>query len=342
VRSVTLHDVAQRCRVSIATVSAVVNRAAWVPDATRERVQRVVDHMGYRPNQLARTLKTRRGYAIGVVVSDLTNPFFTEIVRTLSNQLRADGRAVFLCDSDHDYAHGARNAAMLLDDAQIGGLVIIGDTVPEDVLAQRLRRRTGIPVVAIERDYQLDGVNCLLADSEGGAYEATRHLIALGRRRVALVGGPVQGPGSATFGRAQRHAGYLRALAEAGLPHDARLIAEGNFRSAGGYAAMQRLLHAGPHPDAVFAANDLMAIGALVALREAGLRAPDDVALIGCDDIPIAAQTSPPLSTIAMPMRELGEAAAAALQERLQGRRLPAPRCRRFATRLVARASTGS
>src|SRR5438309_11825728 len=132
-RSVTLRDVAEHCDVSIATVSAVVNGAAWVSDETRHRVQAAVDQLGYRPNQLARGLKTRRGYAVGVIVSDLTNPFFTEIVRGLSHALRETGRTIFLCDSDHQFELADLNLRMLID-GHIAALVLIGDTVREATL----------------------------------------------------------------------------------------------------------------------------------------------------------------------------------------------------------------
>src|SRR6185503_16038158 len=161
--TVTLRDVAHRCRVSTATVSAVVNGAPWVSTATRTRVQTAVDEMGYRPNHFARGLKTQRGYAVGVVVSDLTNPFFTEIVRSLSHALREDGWALFLCDSDHRFDLGDTHLRMLHDN-HIVGLVLIGDSVREETLRRYVRRKAHVPIVAIERDYELEGVNCLLVD----------------------------------------------------------------------------------------------------------------------------------------------------------------------------------
>src|SRR5262245_3112667 len=254
--TVTLRDVADRCGVSTATVSAVVNGAPWVSTTTRARVQRAVDEMGYRPNQFARSLKTQSGYAIGVVASDLTNPCCPEVVRSLSDVLREDGRVLLLCDSDHRFELGDTNLRMLFD-SHIAGLVLIGDSVREDTLKPYLRRRSRLPIVAIERDYDLDGVSCLLADSEAGAHAATRHLLGQGYNRIAMIGGPQHGPGSTTYGRAQRYAGYVRALDEAGVAVDPKLIVEGSFRFAGGQEAMRRLLAASERPDAVFAANDM-------------------------------------------------------------------------------------
>ncbi|HKG95465.1 MAG TPA: LacI family DNA-binding transcriptional regulator [Gemmatimonadaceae bacterium] len=317
--ALTLHDVAKRCGVSAATVSAVVNGAEWVSSSTRARVQRAVDEMGYRPNQFARGLKTQRGYAVGVVVSDLTNPFFTEIVRSLSHALREDGRAFFLCDSDHRCDLGERNLRMLVD-GHVVGLVLVGDSVPEEALRRYARRRGHVPIVAIERDYDVDGVSCLLADSERGALEAVRHLTGQGYRRIAMIGGPQHGAGSTTYGRVLRERGYRRALEEAGVTPDPALIAEGNFRYAGGQEAMRRLLAAGRAVDAVFAANDMMALGAMSVIRDAGLRVPDDIAVVGFDDIPTAALTAPGLTTMAMPKSVLGSTAAMVL-----GKQIAAP-----------------
>jgi LacI family transcriptional regulator len=314
--ALTLRDVAKYCGVSTATVSAVVNGAEWVSPGTRVRVQRAVDEMGYRPNQFARGLKTQRGYAVGVIVSDLTNPFFTEIVRSLSHALREDGKALFLCDSDHRFDLAETHLRML-SDGHIVGLVLMGDSVPEEMLRRYLRRRAHVPIVSIEREYDVEGVSELLVDSELGAYTATRHLIGQGYRRIAMIGGPEQGPGSATYARILRRRGYDRALAEAGLDLDPRLLAQGNFRYAGGQQAMRRLLSAGGAPEAVFAANDMMALGAMSVIRDAGLRIPDDIAVVGFDDIPIAALTAPGLTTMAMPKSELGRAAAATLSRLL-------------------------
>jgi LacI family transcriptional regulator len=336
--TVTLRDVAERCGVSTATVSAVVNGASWVSATTRNRVQRAVDDMGYRPNQHARSLKTQRGYAIGVIASDLTNPFFTEVVRSLSHVLREDGRVLFLCDSDHRFELGDTNLRMLFD-SHIAGLVLIGDSVREETLRRFVRRRTRVPIVAIERDYDLDDVSCLVVDSEAGAHSATHHLIGQGYRRIAMIGGPQHGPGSSTFGRAQRYAGYVRALEEAGISVDARLVVEGNFRFAGGQEAMRRLLAGSTRPDAVFAANDMMALGAISVIHSAGLRLPDDIAVVGFDDIPIAALTSPGLTTVSMPKSELGRGAAVTLAQQI-ARARPLALRRVLDTELVVRQSS--
>ncbi len=336
-RPVTLHDLAKRCGVSTATVSAVVNHADWVSEKTRRRVQQAIDAMGYHPNQLARGLKRRAGHAVGVIVSDLTNPFFTQIVRSLSHTLRAAGRTLSLCDSDHRLDLGESNLRMLLE-GQIVGLVVIGDSVPEKALRAFVKARPSVPVIAIERDYRISQVSCLLVDSEEGGFTATRHLVECGCRRIAMITGPNAGAGSATYGRAQRFEGYRRALASGGLAFDENLVVEGTFRYESGREAMRRLLNLDERPDAVFAANDMMALGAMSVVREAGLSVPEDVALVGFDNVPLTSLMS--LTTMAMPMGEFGDVAARLLDAQIQmdGERT---RIRRmFSAELIMRAST--
>lgn len=338
-RSVTLHDLAKRCDVSTATVSAVVNGAEWVSEATRARVQQAVDEMGYHPNQLARGLKRQEGHAVGVIVSDLTNPFFTQVVRSLSHSLRESGRTLSLCDSDHRHDLGEANLRMLLE-GQIVGLVVIGDSVPETALREFVKARAHVPVIAIERDYQIPQVSALLVDSEQGAFAATMHLAERGCERIAMIAGPTTGAGSATFGRAQRLAGYLRALRELDRPVNPSLIVEGAFRLESGRDAMRKLLALDVPPDAVFAANDMMALGAMSTVREAGLRVPDDVALVGFDNVPMSELTTPGLTTMAMPMARLGDAAARLLGALIRLGADHTPVRDTFSAELVARAST--
>lgn len=315
-RNVTLHDIAQRCRVSIATVSAVVNGAGWVSETTRERVRSAVSEMGYHPNQFARGLKKSAGHAVGVIVSDLTNPFFTQIVRSLSHALHDAGRSLSLCDSDHRHDLGEANLRMLVE-GQVLGLIVVGDSVPEAALREFVRQRPRVPVIVIEREYQVPQVSSLLVDSAEAAYAATMHLAEQGYERIAMITGPSSGAGSATYGRIQRFHGYQRALAASGRRFDDGLVVEGNFRSESGYEAMRRLLVLDPRPDAVFSANDMMAVGAMSAIREAGLRVPRDVALVGFDNVPITGLLQPTLTTMAMPLKEFGAAAARLLEEQV-------------------------
>jgi len=338
-RHVTLHDIAKRCNVSIATVSAVVNGAAWVKDSTRDHVQRAVEEMGYHPNQFARGLKKQEGHAVGVIVSDLTNPFFTQIVRSLSHALHAAGRALSLCDSDHRHDLGETNLRMLVE-GQVLGLIVVGDSVPEGALRAFVKQRPRVPVIVIERDYAIPQVSTLLVDSERGAYTATMHLAERGCRRIAMIAGPSSGAGSATYGRAQRFEGYRRALGDCGQAFDPKLVVEGNFRYESGREAMRRLLALRRRPDAVFSANDMMAVGAMSAIRDAGARVPDDFALVGFDDVPITKLMQPSLTTMAMPLRQFGESAARLLEQQLAQGERHSPVRLAFSADLVVRESS--
>ena len=339
--SYTIKDVADRAGVSIATVSAVINSADWVSDATRDRVLSVIESIGYRPNRAARSLKKAGTSTVGTIVSDLTNPFFTELVRALSHELHASGRTLLLCDADHRFELGERHFNVLLEE-RVDAIVLIGDSVHEDVLASYVRQRRRVPIIAIERDYELPEVSTLLVDSEDASYRATHHLVQLGYRRIAHISGPKAGPGSTTFGRAHRLEGYMRALRDAQLEIDEALIVPGNFRFDGGNQAMKHLLSLDSPPDAVFCANDVTAFGAIGAARSMQLRVPDDIAVVGFDDIPAAEVVVPSLTTMRMPTTDLGKAAAALVDEvQSTGRRLDTVR-RMFDASLHIRGSAPS
>ncbi len=335
----TIKDVARQCGVSIATVSAVINNAEWVPSDTRERVRDAIKKLNYRPNRLAQGLKTRKSYTVGVIVSDVTNPFYTDIVRHLSHELRENDRNLVLCDSDHRFDLGEQNYRMLLE-KQVDAIVLIGDSVRQSTVAEFVAQSPNVPVVAIERDYRIDSVSKLLVDSEKGAFEATMHLIRQGFTRIGMISGPLTGPGSKSYGRLHQYSGYRRALQQGGVDFDGFLVVEGDFRFSGGQTAMHQLLELPDPPDAVFAANDMMALGAMDAARRLGRSVPGEVAIVGYDDIPIAGHTSPPLTTMAIPKQELGRSAAQLLLEHLNlPTKLPPVR-RIFSAKLIVRSSS--
>ena len=334
----TIKDVARQCGVSIATVSAVINNADWVPDETRSRVRDVIKKLHYRPNRLAQGLKTRKSFTVGVIVSDVTNPFYTDIVRSLSHELREQDRNLVLCDSDHRFDVGEQNYRMLLE-KQVDGIVLIGDSVRESAVAEFVLENPSVPVVAIERDYRIEGVSKLLVDSEKGAFDATTHFIRQGFSRIGMISGPLTGPGSKSYGRLHQYNGYRRALQQGGMEFDGFLVVDGDFRFSGGQIAMRTLLELPDPPDAVFAANDMMALGAMDVARRMNFTIPTNVAIIGYDDIPIAAHTSPPLTTMAIPKADLGRSAAHRLMDRLENPTRSGPTRSIFTAQLVVRSS---
>ena len=309
----TIKDVADDSGLSISTVSAVLNDADWVPEVTRRRVLESIEAVRYVPNTLARGLKTRRTNAVGVIVTDLTNPFFTEIVRSLEHTLREKDNNVFLCNSDHETAIGRKNFSGLLE-RRVDGIVIIGSSVDEDVVKRYTAAGEHVPIVSIERNYLADGVTRLMVDSEEGGFAATQHLLQCGYQRIALIEGADRGAES----RMQRRRGYERALAQAGLTASASYIVKGDFRFEGGRDAMNKLLDLPEPPDAVFASNDLMALGALRAARERGVRVPEDLGVVGYDDIPAAGFVDPSLTTVSVPKVELGRSAGELILEQIE------------------------
>ncbi|MER5845032.1 MULTISPECIES: LacI family DNA-binding transcriptional regulator [Streptomyces] len=298
----TLEAVAARAGVSRATVSRVVNGFDGVTEPLAERVRRAVEELGYVPNQAARSLVTNRHDAIAVVVAEpesrvFADPFFARQLRGISRELTAhDNQLVLLLtEGRHDHARVARYLAGGHVDGALVFSLHLDDPLPE------LIQRAGVPVVFGGRpDWSGggDGVVYVDSDNRGGARDAVRHLLGLGRDRVAHITGALDQTSAV-----DRLDGYRDAMADA----DPRLVAEGDFTLAGGERAMRELLENRPGLNAVFAANDLTAVGALRVLREHGRRVPDDVAVVGFDDmLPFAEQTDPPLTTVRQDIEEMG------------------------------------
>jgi len=311
----TLEAVAARAGVSRATVSRVVNGSDAVREPLAERVRQAVEELGYVPNQAARSLVTKRHDAVAVIVAEpetrvFADPFFARQLRGISKELTAhDNQLVLLLTEDRD--DHARVGRYLAGGHVDGALVIslhIDDPLPE------LIQSAGVPAVFGGRpDFTggRDGVVYVDCDNRGGARDAVRHLIGLGRGRIAHITGALDQTSAV-----DRVDGYRDAVADA----DPELVVEGDFTSASGERAMRELLDRRPGLDAVFAGNDLMAAGALRVLRERGRRVPDDVAVVGFDDmLPIAEQTEPPLTTVRQGIEEMGRPMARMLLRRLDG-----------------------
>ncbi|MFJ9047465.1 LacI family DNA-binding transcriptional regulator [Streptomyces sp. NPDC102347] len=309
----TLEAVAARAGVSRATVSRVVNGFDGVREPLAERVRRAVDELGYVPNQAARSLVTRRHDAVAVIVAEpetrvFADPFFARQLRGISKELTAhDNQLVLLLTEDRD--DHARVGRYLAGGHVDGALVFslhIDDPLPG------LIQRAGLPAVFGGRPHWNgggDAVRYVDTDNRGGARDAVRHLLGLGRRRVAHITGALDQTSAV-----DRLDGFRDVMADP----DPRLVVEGDFTAASGERAMRELLRHRPDLDAVFAGNDLMAAGALRALREHGRRVPEDVAVVGFDDmLPIAEQTEPPLTTVRQDIEEMGRLMARLLLREL-------------------------
>ncbi|WP_299231117.1 LacI family DNA-binding transcriptional regulator [uncultured Halomonas sp.] len=308
---IRLKDVARQSGVSVTTVSHVVNGTRRVAPATRVRVQRAIAELGYRPDSIARALKSNRSRTIGMIVTAANNPFFAEIIRGVEDHCSAHGYGLMLCNTgDAD----ARQLTYLqaLRDKRVDGLIVMTAHSGPDFLAALARQP--LPTVLMDADptggEEIAVVN---DDSRLGARLAIEHLLARGLTDIALLTGPASHPRSR-----ERLAGALETLAEAGIrPPKARIVAT-NLMADGGHQAMLRLLAAGSPPEALFAFNDLVAIGAMRAAHEHGLALPDDLSVVGYDDIELGRYLTPALTTVHQPVYELGAMASAQLIERME------------------------
>ncbi len=331
----TLDEVARVAGVSRATVSRVVNGSPKVSPDVRRNVERAIDRLGYVPNRAARSLVTRRSDSIAVVITEpssrlFSDPFFPRIVRGISAALSVrDLQLVLLMPDDAD---DEERTFRYLTAGHVDGVILVSlhgdDPLPEQLATRR------IPIVVLGRPTHGVDVDFVDADNRDGARRATNHLIQRGNRRIATIAGP-----SDMVAGIDRLAGYRDALSDADMDIDEGLIATGDFTQTGGEAAMERLLRERPDLDAVFCASDLMAVAALGVLQAAGRRVPEDVALVGYDDSPIATTTRPTLSSVRQPIEEMGREMVHLLAGSIEqnGR---VPRRIVLTTELIARASS--
>jgi LacI family transcriptional regulator len=308
-RMPNIYDVAKRARVSVATVSAVLNESAFVSDALKRRVRSAVDALGYHPNLLARSMAKQRTQTLGMIVPDIANPFFPEVVRGAEDTAYAGGYTLLIASSDNDTRKEELYLRLFLA-KRVDGIILTkapGRLPPE---LQRALTKSGIPVVLLARTVAGFSTDAVELDDKGAAYEGVSHLLRLGYRRVGFTGGL---RGASTSRR--RLDGYKAALKDWKIKLDPALVAEGDFRVESGYRAGLDLMK--ERPDSVFVANYLMTVGFMEALQQYRLRCPEDVALVTCDDYPWMDSFSPRLTTIDLPKRELGAAAAQLLLERI-------------------------
>ncbi|WP_185949432.1 LacI family DNA-binding transcriptional regulator [Microbispora sp. KK1-11] len=307
----SIRGVARLAGVSATTVSHTLNGRRPVAEDTRRRVLEAIEQLGYRPNALARGLRTSRSQTIGLAIPDITNPFYPALARGMQDVLGGAGYEQIISNTDGDRRR-ERAAIERMIARQVDGLAFaVFHTHAED-LAPAIE--AGIPVVRLGGRLAQHGVDVVRSDDEGAAGEAARHLLEWGYRRIGFVSGPpAEGPA------AERVAGYRAALTAAGTPPDPRLVVHTDFDRAGGARGAAALLDLPDPPDAVLCANDVMAIGALDTARARGLRVPQDLAVMGFDDIEAAAMVVPGLTTMANPAREIGRACARRLLDRLSG-----------------------
>jgi DNA-binding LacI/PurR family transcriptional regulator len=326
----TIYDVARLAGVSTATVSRALNDTGQIAAATRRSIAAAVEQLGYRPNTIARSLVTRSTQTIALLLPDITNPFYAELVSGIQEQVLAEGHTMLLCTTESD-PEREESYLNLLHAKQVDGALVDGLVLPPDRIARFVRE--GFPIVCLDRDVDSPAVPLVQVDNRLGARLATAHLLELGHTRIGHIAG------AAGLGiSAERVAGYRDALAVAGVGPDPRLLAAGTFTEQGGHEATLALLE--HDVTAIFAANDLSALGAINALTGSGRRVPGDVSVVGFDDVRLAAYTSPPLTTVHQPAREIAERATQLLLGLTAGRK-PAELVQLLEPRLVVRASSG-
>src|SRR5215216_8204847 len=314
----TIREVAESAGVSYATVSHVINNTRLVSPQTRERVLAAMDALHYRPNALARSLRQGKTNTIGLVLPDSANPFFAEISRTIEDEAFKKGYSVFLCNTELDTQRELFYVDVL-SKKQVDGIIFVAAGDQADSLDFLLREN--MPVVMIDRDVPNVEVDAVLTDNQLGGFLATRHLLELGHQRIACIAGP-----SSITPSAERIIGYRRALEQAGLFYDENLIVRGDYHAQSGLEITHSILMTNPRPTAIFALNDLMALGALRAAAEANYSVPRDLAVVGYDNLELARFTNPPLTTIAQPKKEIGAQAVHLLVDRMSQKSRPPSR----------------
>lgn len=328
-----IKDVAKAAGVSTATVSHVINHTRFVSEETKQKVLAVIDSCNYTPNAHARTLASGRSSTLGLIVSDIANPFFPEIIKSIQEQAIEHGYDVTLANTNYDPKRTVSCVQRLIEQ-RVGGVAIMTSEMDLE-LTRRLAARK-VSVVFLDVGTVGPHESNINVNYEKGIRQGVEHLLALGHRHIAYISGP-----SNLKSAERRRRAFTRTMKKYDDSlHTTPLIFEGDFHTTGGQRAAAEILRLTPRPTAILSANDLMAIGALRELKSAGLRVPQDISVIGFDDIPFAALADPPLTTIAIPAAEIGRAAVDALLHTISaedniGREI------RVSTRLIVRESTG-
>jgi len=306
----TIKDVAQRAGVSVTTVSHVINKTRFVSDELKQKVLKAMEELSFKPNAVARSLRVKESNTIGLIIPDSTNPYFAEIGWGVEYSSRKHGYSVILCNSDDDLQKEESYINVLIE-KQVDGIIIVAAGSSTAHLISLQERN--IPTVMFERDSPDVKIDSVQVDNKIGGQIATRHLIELGHTRIACITGPREVTPSYS-----RFDGYKEELERNGIEIRKEYIIKGDFKPQGGYEAAEELLNLAQPPTAIFACNDLMAIGVSRAVIERGMKIPGDISLIGFDDIYLSKYTNPPLTTIKQPRLAMCEEAVNCLLSRMQ------------------------
>lgn len=330
----TIHDVAREAGVSVGTVSRFISGNGYVGKVSKTRIQTAIAELNYSPSSVARSLKIKRTRLLGVVVSDLMNPFVPEVARGIQDRADEAGYCAVIYSTDN---HGQREvrALNILKDRQVDGFIVMAQESEEGNKTILNLHSQGVPVVLIGRNIVPSVIDRVTTDTYLGAIAAVRHLAGLGHSRIAYFGGD-----SSKFIAAGRRQGYLSGLTQAGLRQDKALIIETDLTREGGVSAMRELLQLSNPATALFAVNDTVALGAIQEAHRQGLNIPGDFSVVGFDDIALAAYAQPALTTVAQPKLAMGRLAVDLLLSRIEQKTHGAPQEVRLPCELVVRDST--
>lgn len=295
----TIREVSKLAGVSVATVSRVVNGNQKVVETTRQKVLKAMSELGYEPNSFARSLATNKSETIGMVVGELAGPFFGEMMQFAERVIRDAGKHLIIT-SGHASLAEERDAIEFLLKRRCDALILHLDLMPDTEILKRVDAES-TPIVLVNRLVPELADQCIYLDNEAGGYLATQHLIERGHRRIACITGPLYKSDAR-----DRLNGYRNALKFADIPYDERLVVEGDYLEYGGEVALARLFRRDTHFTGLVTGNDLMAIGAIKALRRNGLRVPDDCSVVGYDDVVMAGYNEPGLTTVRVPIEQFG------------------------------------
>ncbi len=307
----SMKDVAIDANVSIATVSRVINNSGYVSDNNRARVEESIQKLGYTHNTLARSLVTKETRLIAFIIDNISNPFYPQFALGVEEMAEKNGFNVILCNIESSIEKEL-NYVRKLTGLQVDGMIFVASKVPENVYGNTIK--INVPVVCLDSQIYIPNSDRVILDQDWGGYSITKHLIDRGHKRIAHIAGP-----SDYLTAHLRKSAYLRALDDNNIRQIQRLIIEGDYSTESGRLAAEKLLSLENRPTAIFAANDLMALGAMDTIRKKGLLIPNDIAVAGFDDIQFSALYSPALTTVSQPTLQMGALAMQMVIERLRG-----------------------
>lgn len=308
----TIEDVAKRAGVSAMTVSRVLNKSGYIHEKTREKVEQAIADLGYVPNALARSLRFKTTHTLAIVLTDITNSFFTTIARGVEDFASARDFTVMFCNTDESPDKEVKYLSALAQKQVDGILLVPAVSQPDSIQFVQAR---GIPLVVLDRRITGIEVDAVRTDSILGSYQLTRHLLELGHRRIAFLSGS---PDVSTS--VDRVAGYRQAMGEAGVKEADQLVIYGSYTADSGFAVAQQALEMDPRPTALIGGNNFIAVGALRAIRAAMLRVPEDLSVVAFDDLPINSVIEPFLTVVSQPAYEIGTRATERLFDLMAGK----------------------